>query len=295
MNTKTQIGILGVGAIGTVIACYLNKKTGNELFYFSRTKKEQLKLITHNASLCTAIETHTSNSKIHQLDWLIICIKAHQYEGAKHWFTPLIQPKTKVVVIRNGLQLKEPILPFTSEQNILECIIDCPTELVKNKYYKTLKTPLLTVPKSTLANTFELLFNTSEIDILQVQDFKTQCWKKLCESATLGAILCLHNDTCRIFKSKSVQKQYRNLIAETIKVAVADGAKIEANFSNNILTKILNYPDTKGSSMLTDLRNNKLLELDAKNGIISQLGKQYNIETRLNDSIIIKLKSEIKN
>jgi 2-dehydropantoate 2-reductase len=220
---------------------------------------------------------------------LIICLKAHQYDTAQHWFSKLIQSKTKVVVIRNGLRLKEDVLHFTSECNSLECIIDCPTEQLDSTYYKTLKLPSLTMPISTLANVFELLFNASEIEILQVQDFKTKSWEKLCESATLGAILCLHNDTSRIFKTENIQKQYKNLMAETIEVAIADGAKIASHFSERILSKTLNYPETKGSSMLSDFRNGKPLELQAKNRIISQLGKQYHIATPLNESIIRKL------
>lgn len=104
-----------------------------------------------------------------------------------------------MVVIRNGLRLKEDILSSTSEENILECIIDCQTEYLKNNYYKTIKPPELTGPKSTLASKFELLFNTSEIGLHHVQNFKTKNWEKLCESGALGAILCLHNDTARIF------------------------------------------------------------------------------------------------
>ena len=125
--------------------------------------------------------------------------------------------------------------------------------------------------------------------IHQVKDFKTESWKKLCESATLGAILCLHNDTCHIFKDDNIQKEYEALMAETIKVAIADGADIERDFLEKTRIKILNYPDTKGSSMLCDFRNGNPIEFEAKNGIISQLGKLYHIETPLNNSIINKL------
>ena len=197
-------------------------------------------------------------------------------------------------MIRNGLRLKEGILHFTSEENILECIIDCPTELIDNNYYKTIRTPSLTIPKSKIVNEFELLFNASEIEIIQVQDFKTKSWEKLCESATLGAVLCLHNDTCRLFKSEMIQQQFIGLLKETIAVAMLDGAIIETNFEANILSKVMAYPETKGSSMLTDLRNKKPLELEAKNGIISKLGKQYGINTPLNDSIIKLLSSKYK-
>lgn len=57
-------------------------------------------------------------------------------------------------------------------------------------------------------------------------------------------------------------------MAETIKVAIADGARLAFNFSEKTRIKILNYPETKGSSVLTDLQQSKPLELRAKNGII---------------------------
>jgi len=259
------------------------------VLYFSRTKKEYLNLITDQSKHHIPVHIETSTSKAHHLDWLIICLKAHQYDTAQHWFSQLITPNTKAVVIRNGLRLKEDLLPFTSKENMLECIIDCPTEHLENDYYKTIKSPELIIPKSTLATEFKLLFNTSEIGIHQVQDFKTKSWEKLCESATLGGILCLHNDTARIFKSEAIQTHYKRLMAETIEVAIADGATIASSFLEETLTKILHYPETKGSSMLTDLRHGKPLELQAKNGIISKLGTLYNIETPLNDYIVNKL------
>lgn len=286
MTTKTQIGILGIGAIGTVIASSLQEQLPLKLFYFSRTKKEALKLVTTNKVFDTSIHIETRPTQAPQLDWLFICLKAHQYNDAKHWFAELITPQTKVAVVRNGLRLKEDILSFTSGELILETNIDCPTELLENGFYKTINTPIITLQKNTLATEFKELFKASEVTINHVKDFKTESWKKLCESATLGAILCIHNDTCRIFKTETIQQQFKELLNEMVQVALADGAHIEPNFIDKTMTKVLKYPDTKGSSMLSDLRQGKPLELDAKNGIVSRLGKQYHIKTPINDSII---------
>ncbi|MDG5493008.1 ketopantoate reductase family protein [Psychroserpens sp. SPM9] len=286
MDNKTTIGILGVGAIGTVIACHLQEQIKNELFYFSRTKREQLHLISKTSTYTIPVDIQTETTTSPNLDWLIVCIKAHQYNDAQQWFSPLISSKTKVAVIRNGLHLKTPFLKFTSEAHILECSIDCPTQQSQNDYYEIHKTPIITVPKGSLASKFEALFDTSKIHIRQVDDYKTESWKKLCESATLGAILCLHNDTCRIFKAENRQQEFKDLLQECIQVAIADGAQIESHFVDILMNKVLAYPDTKGSSMLTDLRHGNRLELEAKNGIISKLGNTYNVKTPINDMII---------
>ena len=286
MSAKNQIGILGVGAIGTIVAYHLHKNTNNKLSYFSRTKKSHLKLISNNTYFDIPIKIQTSLLNPIALDWLIICLKANQYEQAQHWFSKLIDSNTKIAVIRNGLRLKDPLLKYASEHKILECIIDCSTALNTNYYYETVSRPIVTIPKHELTAEFQSLFYRSEILIQETNDFKTESWKKLCESATLGALLCLHNDTCRIFKNLDVQQQFRDLIDETITVAQADGAQIEDFFAEQLLSKILNYPDTKGSSMLTDLQLGNPLEFEAKNGIISQLGTHYQIDTPINNKII---------
>ncbi|WP_298761685.1 ketopantoate reductase C-terminal domain-containing protein [uncultured Psychroserpens sp.] len=286
MNSKQQIGVLGIGAIGTVIAYQLLQNNLNELFYFSRTRYTHLKLISEGHRHELPVDIKTTISKPIHLDWLIICLKEHQYQNAKDWFPKLIQPHTRIAVIRNGLQLKRPLLAFTDDDHILECMIDAPTQLSHEGFYQNLSTPILTVPQSDLASAFEFCFKHSKLTINQVEDFKTESWKKLCESTTLGALLCLHNDTCHIFKSEKLQHDYRELMNESIQVAKADGALIDNRFTNQMLNKLMNYPDTKGSSMLTDMRNCKPIELGAKNGIISQLGKAYQIDTPINDMII---------
>ncbi len=286
---KTYIGILGIGAIGSVIASLLHKTASNKFFYYNRSSKNSIKIKSENNTFTIPIHVETSIVGSPDLDWLIICLKEHQYIDATIWFQKLINSKTKVVVIRNGVKLKEPLLKFTSEQNILECIIDCPVQPIENGFYQQLKKPIITLPNNILATSFQKLLNTNQCEIKITSDFKTENWRKLCESAALGAILCLSGETCWIFKDEKLRTLYSNILKEGIEVAKADGAKIENTFINDMLSKLDNYSDTKGSSMLTDRLNGKPIELSAKNGIISKLAKQYNIETPINDLITLLL------
>lgn len=283
---KNKIGILGVGAIGSVLSYELLKKDKNELFYFSRTKKNYLKISSNDFQFEIKINVETTITNSPNLDWLIICLKEHQYSGARNWFWQLIHPKMDIAIVRNGLGLKESISHFTSQNNILECIIDCPTQLNENQYYEPLYLPIITTTEGPLAAKFESLFN--KIEIRRTDDFKTASWKKLCESSSLGAILCLSGETCWIFKNETMRDLYEDILSESIQVAKADGAKIEGSYIDEMLNKLLTYPEKKGSSMLTDRLNDESIELGAKNGVISKLGKEYNIETPIND-LIVKL------
>ena len=284
-----KIGVFGIGAIGNAIAYELQKNVLNELYYFNRSSRTAIKLITEEDKIEIPISIHTIEDQMPILDWLIICIKEHQFEEASDKLSTLITSKTKVVVIRNGLNLKEPLLSFTDESKIVECSIDCPTQPVQNGFYQQLRKPILTLQQSGIANEFESLFDKENIKINQEKDFKTESWKKLCESASLGAILCLSGETCWVFEDRKVKELYINVMKEAIAVARVDGAKIEDDFIAQMTTKLNAYPATKGSSMLTDRSNGNVIEIGAKNGIISRLGAMHNIATPLNDLITVIL------
>lgn len=286
MNNRLSIGILGVGAIGSVISSILNQNNSLQLFYYNRSPKKRIQVTLSNKKIIYPIKVNTSINKPENLNWLIVCLKEHQYVTAGNFLNNLISPNTNVAVIRNGLQLKEHLLEFSSEQNILECIIDCPVELMNDGSYNQLSKPIITIPKSMLSLEFSNFFIADQAVINITEDFKTESWKKVCESASLGAILCLSGETCRVFKDKKLRDLYLKLLKEIIIVACADGAKIKGNFEDSMFKKVLSYPGTKGSSMLTDRLKGSPIELGAKNGIVSKLAKVYGIETPINDLMV---------
>jgi len=102
--------------------------------------------------------------------------------------------------------------------------------------------------------------------------------------------LALSGETVWIFKDKGIINLYKRIVEEGMLVARQEGAKIEADFVEDLLKKIKTYPATKGSSMLTDRLNGNPIEIDAKNGIISKLGRKHKIKTEINDIISIFLK-----
>jgi len=278
-----------MGAIGTLIATGLFRNQKLKPYYFLRTPKDQIGFQAHDTYFSISPKNVEAVSVENQLDWLIICLKEYHFEGAKDQLARLIFPKTKIAVIRNGLDLKEPLLPYAEEARILEVMINASVQPKREGFYELLSFPKITLPQSDLATEFEnLFFKTEEPYFLfsQVEDFKTAQWKKLIESASLGAIQCLTGETCRVFEKKEMRVAYENLVRESIQVAQEDGANISHNFVNVLLEKLGKYPPHKGSSMLTDLKNGRPIEWGAKNGVISKIGKKLGVATTLNDEMI---------
>jgi len=169
-------------------------------------------------------------------------------------------------------------------------MIDCPVQKTNEGSYLQLAAPKIVVKKSALADEFEKLFIEGNLTVKQVDDFLTMNWKKIIESSAIGGILALSGETTWIFKDEKVVDLYKKIIIEGIAVAQKEGADIDNDFVEKLVQKLKTYPDTKGSSMLTDRRNGLPIELDAKNGIISKYGKQHEVNTDINDMICILLK-----
>lgn len=193
---KTKVGILGIGAIGSIILTGLFKNEHLESFHFNRSKKEMTMVQFHDTFYSIPLDIKQDIYIPLKLDWLIICLKEHQFEDAKNLFQKLISRKTKIAIIRNGIELKEPLLPFTKEEHILECMINCPTQPDENQVYQQMGNAIITLNQKDLAADFQNLFKNKDFQFRQVEDLKTESWKKLLESASLGALTCLTGETC---------------------------------------------------------------------------------------------------
>ncbi|WP_299123934.1 ketopantoate reductase C-terminal domain-containing protein [uncultured Tenacibaculum sp.] len=281
-----NIGVLGIGAIGTVIS--LSLKTDNVIYYYNRSPKTTLKLQFQNYTTQKSISLNTPSNI--PLDWLIICLKEYHYKNASILLKKLINKNTKVAVIRNGINLKDSILQYTDSKNIIECIIDCPTQ-IENRLFIQLKKGIITLDKKNTSLNFLSLFHTKNLNFQFSKDFKTDSWMKLIESSAIGSILCLSNRTAIIFKDTSILNLYTKIIEEGIQVANADGAQIPPDFTLHLTEKARTLPSKKGSSMLTDKLNGNPIEINAKNGIISSLGKKLGIYTPINNLITFLLKN----
>ena len=284
MNNQ-RVGILGLGAIGSVMAGLLSEQNEIDLIAFNRSPVEAVRLQEGNKVRHIPIQCETKPGQKVNLDWLLICLKTYHYPEAMSWFENLIGEQTKVAIIRNGLDLKTPLLPYCPAEQLLPCLIDCPTERLPGRIFHALRSPVITCPNSTITKSFEQLFIDPTIALHKVRDFKTEGWKKLIESAALGAITCLSGESCWVFQQQNVRDLHVELVEEAIAVAVADGARVSYDLGVLLLAKLASYPNEKGSSMLTDRQQGRPIELDAKSGAIVQKGKALGIPTPLHQMV----------
>jgi len=275
------IGIFGIGAIGSVLAKYLTKNTINEYLFFNRTNYESISIEYQQE--VTKIPITISTNLDNGLDWLIVCLKEHQVKGAKEEIKRLLSERTKLAIFQNGIDLSKPYINLINGNQILETAIDCSVERINNSNYRQLKEPIITLLNSTLANEFISLFGTDEIVFNLTEEFKKDQWVKLIESSSIGSIQSYTEKPCSIFDDSKYLSDFTLLVEEGIRVAQSEKIELDSNIQEKLSKKLMNYPKTKGSSMLTDKLSGNVLELDAKIGAIVKISRNNNIEVPISE------------
>ena len=271
-----KVGIIGLGCIGSIMTKYLSKNPSIKFYFFSKTAKSTISIHYLNQSQTIPIQLEDSSAFKIELDWVLICLKKYHYPAADVSFSKFITQQTKVAVFRNGLNLKEGLDAFSPPSNILETIIDCSTKRIKENTYEHYSIPIITLPDSGLALSFQKLLKPCEIEVKLATNFKTVQWEKLIESSTAGAIQALTGRKAEVFQNEQIQFFLKQAISESVDVALKNGVRLDKDFKSQLFAKIISYPPTKSNSMLNDLNCGNKLEIEAKIGAINKLANKYN-------------------
>ncbi len=270
-----NIGILGIGAIGSVISKYIIGNPANNYFFFNRSEKNSIQIEHKNGLADIHIELSPTSDQ--NLDWLIVCLKKYHVPEAFPVLEKLIKENTKVAIFQNGINLSTPYLSIASADNFLETIIDCPVQKNQEGIFQQLKNPKIILPEKELSNEFISLFKNSEVEFKTTDKFAKAQWTKLIESSATGSIQAYTRQDCSIFKKVKYIAEFKQLVEEGIAVAICENVELDVNLKETLINKLKDYPSTKGSSMLSDKLAGKKLELDAKIGAILKIAHRNNL------------------
>ncbi len=270
-----NIGILGIGAIGSLLTKYLIRNRANRYFYYNRSKKNRILIEFEGKRDDISIEV--INHQVQNLDWLIVCIKEYHFQDAIPILNKLIGQQTKVAIFQNGINLTDRYKQFSNPSKLLETIIDCPVQRIYPNGYKQIRIPKITLPDNLISDEFIKLFIEPPIVFTKSDRFDELQWIKLIESSSIGSIQSISGMPCSVFQNEEKLNEFKQLVREGIEVAKSEGIKLNENLASQLLTKLKSYPLTKGSSMLSDKLCGNQLELDAKIGVIVKTAKRNNI------------------
>jgi 2-dehydropantoate 2-reductase len=276
-----RIAIVGVGAIGGVTAALLQQAGGHELFLCTRRAMSGLVVETPDGTVDVRALFMTVHSDAPTVDWVFVATKAYDVAGAAKWLERLCANGAPVAVLQNGVEHRERFAPYVAMEKILPVMVDCPAERNSPERVRQRGVMHLKTLDSAIGREFMELFAGSSADASVVPDFLSVVWRKLCFNSA-GVLSALVLQPAGVVRGEAMGEAALEIIRECAAVARAEGANLEDDIAEVILTAQRAAPADSINSMLADRQAGRPVEIDARNGVIVRLGRRHGIATPAN-------------
>jgi 2-dehydropantoate 2-reductase len=289
-----RIAIVGVGAIGGVTAALLQQAGGHELLLCTRRPMSGLSVETPHSLVdvhATFVSDHPSET--FEVDWVIVATKAYDVAGAAKWLERLCSNSAPVAVLQNGVEHRERFAPYVAAEQILPVMVDCPAERQAPDRVRQRGVMHLKVPDNAMGREFVALFAGTPADATVVQDFLSVVWRKLCFNSA-GVLSALALQPAGIVRGEALGDVALEIIRECAAVARAEGAHLEENVADVVLSAQRAAPTDSINSMLADRQAGRPVEIDARNGVIVRLGRKHGIATPANSMAVALMEAMIQ-
>jgi 2-dehydropantoate 2-reductase len=285
-----RIAIIGVGAIGAVIAALLQSIEQHELLLCTRRPLPHLNVETPEGSVTISYTNITASSQAELVDWVIVATKTYDAPGAGAWVEHLCKQGAPVAIIQNGVEHRERFTPYAPTEQIVPVIIDCPAERLAPESVHQRGPAELFIEADMLGRSFAAIFHGSAAQITLTADFLSAAWRKLCINSA-GSISALLGKPAGVFQDEAIGEATLEVVRECAAVGRAVGAILDDDLPEKVLTQYRNYPIDSVNSLLADRLAGRPMETDARIGAIVRYGRQQNIPTPLNGLLLSLLEA----
>lgn len=284
------IAIVGVGAIGGVLAGLLQSAATHQITLCTRRPLPSLRVDTPEGSIHVTAQNLTDPTQAHAVDWVLVATKTYDAPGAATWFPHLCGPETRVAIIQNGVEHRETFAPWLPPHAILPVVIDVPAERRPDGSVLQRSAAVLRVPDDPAGQAFAALFAGTPAQVELTGDFLTAAWRKLCLNSA-GILSALVLKPTGVMHDEALGLAALDIIAECVAVGRAEGAKLPDGIPKQVLAGYRAGSPDSINSMLADRMAHRPLELDTRNGVIVRLGEKHRIPTPANRTAIALLRA----
>jgi 2-dehydropantoate 2-reductase len=289
-----RIALIGPGAIGGTVAAALLECGRHELVICANQSFEELNLTRADTGAARAFPARviTSADKLTRVDWVVLAVKSHQTPSAAAWLRAGVGPQTRVAVLQNGVEHRARVAPYIPATSIVvPMVVQLPAERVAPGQITTFGPAILIVANDDAGREFAELFEGSLVKVQCTDDFATRQWEKLCLNAASGGLTTLTMDPDAIGRVPGMRDVAQRIIEECVAVGCADGATFADGYAEQLAAALAARKGNRGNSMYYDRRDGKPLEYDARNAVISRLGRKHGIPTPLSDMLVALLRA----
>ena len=281
-----SIALVGPGAIGTTIAALVHD-AGHPVLLCGRTPREFIELRPDDGDpIVLPGPVHTDPATVDgPVDVVLLAVKDTQNEQAAAWLARLCDANTVVLALQNGVEQVERAGRHCPESTVLPCVVWFSAETQSGGWVR-LRTPVrLVLPDVPAAARLAMMLHSPRLSIDTDPDFVTATWHKLLFNA-VGGLMVLTGRKSGMFRHPDVVRLARAYLAECLEVAVAEGANLDDEVTDQIIRMFSELPEDMTTSILTDREQCRPLEWDVRNGVVARKAAEHGLATPVSDVLV---------
>lgn len=274
----SRIAVVGPGSVGVFFAGHL-AAAGHDVVACARRPFDRYIIESPEFPLDLPATVMTDPGQVSEpVPWVLLCVKAHQTEGAAGWLDALCSSETTVLVVQNGIE-HDRAQPFVNGATLVPTVVYCGAELQAPGHIKHVSAGHLFVPNEPHPTDLVELFKGSEADVRPRDDFVTEQWRKLGLNVVLNGLTALTNREMDVLGEASLRLVAIDMVRECWQVARADGADLDPDDGAGLIDQVISAVRGGGTSMLYDTRAGRPTEHDAIQGALLRRADRHGIDT----------------
>lgn len=304
--------VFGLGALGTVYSCLLKNKGHRVVGLARETMAERIR--NQGISMCGIWGNHQAKldavvSQAKQIqepnfDLVIVTVKSFATESVAREIAKIVTPNTYVLLAQNGYGNYEAAAEYIPEEKLILGRVIFGAETISpgvSNVSAIADDVILGSPKNLIDLDklvyFAELFKEAGIPTRASKEIMKYMWDKIIYNSALnplGAILdASYGELTSVVHAKSLINGIIKEIFSLLKAMGQETLKVDFEQYIQAFYDIL-LPATAShhSSMLQDIRKGRRTEIDALNGAIVRLGKEYGVSTPYNEMVTLMLKTQ---
>lgn len=302
-----KIAVMGSGGVGGYFGARL-AQSGADVTFIARgahgaaIREKGLKVFSTNGDILVQPAKAASDpSGVGPVDAVMFCVKLWDVESAAEACRPMIGPETAVICFQNGVDAEERVAGILGAQHVvggvaaIAALIEEPGTIRHTGTMAWLKYGELNGRKTPRIEDFHAACMKAGIEASISPDIIADIWRKFAFLAPMaGATAAMRSPIGPILADAETRRMFADLVAETVTVGRAKGAKLEEGLEAKQVAFAENLPGEMKASMLGDLERGNRLELPWLTGAVLRLGRELGIPTPVSETVhtILKLHAE---
>jgi 2-dehydropantoate 2-reductase len=297
--TKMRIGIIGMGAIGStmaahlidadafVVPCDIDRDKIDAMKESGIRLENKIEKVVDVDDVCYS--AHDLGK--YDLDLVIVSVKTPSLKKVVTMLAEALPDKTFVMCAQNGLDNEKEVADVVGDDRTLRMSINFAGGMsTLNTVHVAFFNPpnyiaAMTPDGEAIIDRISGLLNSVNLATEVPDDIQKHVWKKAILNTALSSVCAITGLTMKdVMDSPNGLETVEAILNESIAVAAAEGFTYGDDFLEFCLTYLKGGGYHK-PSMLVDLENGLLTEIDYLNGRIAKYGQKHGLPTPVNTTI----------